>query len=150
MPRVECALALMRDGEMRPEEIKARIMETFGVCRSVASEDLRRANLRIQDAIDEMAPHVGGQIKTGLMRIAKKAEDTGTVRGLDVASSTLARLGKLCGVDERSDPAKAATLTDAELDAAIAEHTARLATDMTDEEFATLAARRAAARCGGP
>ena len=144
---MECALALMREGEMRPEEIKARIMATFGVCRSVASEDLRRANLRIQDAIDEVTPHIGGQIKTALMRIAKKAEDTGTVRGLEVASSTLARLGKLCGLEDRSDAAKAAALSDDELSAAIAAHVEHMAIEMSDEAFAALVARRAAERC---
>lgn len=132
--------------ELRPLHLNRLMREEFGISATTATADIAEANGRIQQAIDELAPHIGGQIKTALTRIASKAESALTVEGLSVASATYQRLGKICGLEEKSEPSKAAALTAEQLDAAIASHTERRALAMTDEEFAELAARRTAAK----
>ena len=132
--------------ELRPLHLNRILRETFGISATTATADIAEANGRIQQAIDELAPTIGGQIKTALTRIAAKAERAGSVEGLSVASATYQRLGKICGLEERSDATRAGALTDEQLTAALAAHRERSVLEMPDAELTELLARRAAAR----
>ena len=104
------------DPECRPGPLNRLLREKFGIASACATRDIAETNRQIQEAIDGLAPMLGGQVKTALTRIAVKAERAGQ---FDVASSTWARLGKIGGLEEKSDPSKAAELTPAQLDAKV-------------------------------
>lgn len=149
--RVAWLLEVMQDSgdhgdpEVRPLHLNKLVRGRFGVCASTATADIAEANRRVQEAIDELAPHLGGQVKTALTRIALKAERASQY---DVASSTWARLGKIGGLEEKSEPSKAGALTEEQLRAAIASHTERRAVEMSDAEFNALVEKRRAAKDG--
>lgn len=134
--------------EVRAAPLNRTMRERFGVGSTCATRDIAEANRQIQEWIDRLAPYIGGQIKTSLTRIAVKAERSETMQGLDIASSTLGRLAKICGLEEKSEPSKAAALSPDQLDAAIAGHAERAALAMSDEEFSELVRKRADAKEG--
>lgn len=131
------------DPECRPGPLNRLLREKFGIASACATRDIAETNRQIQEAIDGLAPMLGGQVKTALTRIAVKAEKVGQ---FDVASSTWARLGKIGGLEEKSEPSKAGALTEDQLQAAIASHTERRAVEMTDAEFDALVEKRRAAK----
>lgn len=135
--------------EVRPLHLNRLLREQFGISATTATADIAEANARIQQAIDALAPHVGGRVKSALERIAQKAEKSNTVEGLSVASATWQRLGKICGLEEKSEAAKASALTDDQLRAAIAAHTEQRAVEMSEEDFAALVEKRRAAKENG-
>lgn len=125
--------------ELRPLHLNRLLRAEFGISATTATADIAEANRRVQEAVNEQASTIGGTIKTALTRIAIKSE---TAAQFDVASSTWARLGKICGLEEKSDPSKAGTLSDEQLQAALTQAVDRRVEQMTDEEFAALVEKR--------
>lgn len=141
--RRKYALEQIDEMGIRPGTVARAIMSKFGVSRTTAYEDLKAANREIREAIEQLAPEIGAQVKDQLGRLAREAEKAGDYKS---AVAAVTQLGKFCGLHEKADPALARELTDEQLAAALAAHRERSVLEMGDAELADLLARRAAAK----
>jgi len=86
--RVAFALHLRDEGK-RHGYIIPELMSRYGISRSQADEDLRRADVIIVERLEAEAPVVAGRMVARLERAIDAAEDAGDTRGMVAAIGEL-------------------------------------------------------------
>lgn len=116
--RVLVAIKLL--SQMRPESVRAALMEQFRVGRTTAGRDIHAAYVKIAEDADAQMPYLRGVMYHRLTRMMDKAEDVGNTHGAVMAAREIIRIFGLAApvelavTDKRAK--RYAELTDSQLD----------------------------------